>query len=366
MDGWLAMDNATLSDLIGGIYDCALDRSRWVPMLEHLAGVFRASNGTILRHGVQDVSFQYHWGTPPEWLQAYAERHSRIDPLLTIAWHFEVDEPITVERFMTAAELRQTQFYHDFLVPLNWFDFVAVILEKSATQSSTVGFTKPESAGPPDEEEKALIRRLAPHIRRATLFHAAMERDAARALDLVEALNLLRMPVLLIDAAGSCVELNAAAERFLADTDALHWDRRAIRARDPAKDVAFGGHPVSLGLDDADGRKFAVHVLPLTGGLRDRMGGHGRAVSAMFIQAVGDLQPLPGEVLVKLYGLTPAETRLIGLLARGHSVDETAAALGIARSTARTHLRRVFEKTGTARQTQLMKLVMSALPAPPA
>src|SRR5262245_14877934 len=101
------------------------------------------------------------------------------------------------------------------------------------------------------------------------LFYAVMERDAARALDLAEALDLLRMPLLLFDDSGLCVELNGAAERFLVETEVLRWDRRRNRARDPAADAAFGSQPISLDLDDTDGRKFAVHVLPLTGGLRD-------------------------------------------------------------------------------------------------
>jgi DNA-binding CsgD family transcriptional regulator len=73
-----------------------------------------------------------------------------------------------------------------------------------------------------------------------------------------------------------------------------------------------------------------------------------------------------GEVLVKLYGLTHAETRIIGLLASDLSLDAAAAALGISRTTARTHLKHIFEKTGTNRQSQLIKLVLSALPRPPA
>jgi DNA-binding CsgD family transcriptional regulator len=75
--------------------------------------------------------------------------------------------------------------------------------------------------------------------------------------------------------------------------------------------------------------------------------------------------PLPGEVLVKLYGLALAETRIIGLLASDLGLDAAAAALGIARTTARTHLKHIFEKTGTSRQSQLMNLVLSALPRPP-
>ncbi|MEJ0016047.1 MAG: hypothetical protein WDN25_05680 [Acetobacteraceae bacterium] len=369
------VDNETLSSLIGDVYQCALDKEHWISTLERLAGVFDASNGTILSHSVRDVSFQYHWGTPPESMKAYAETYARIDPLLTIGWHFDVDEPITVERFMAPDELRRTRFYREFLTPLNWFNFVAVILEKSATRTSTVGFTRSEAVGPPGDREAALIRLLAPHIRRATIFHGIVERDAARSQDLAAALDLLQTPVLLFDAAGTCIEANAAAERFLATTDALRWDNRRIRARERAVeseitaavavDAHQDGRSLSFAFAEGDGRKFAAHVLPLTGGLRDRMGGQRNAVSAMFLQTVGDLQPLPGEVLVKLYGLTPGETRLIGLLAADHSLDEAAAALGVARTTARTHLRHIFEKTGTRRQSQLMKLVLSALPRPP-
>ncbi len=38
-------------------------------------------------------------------------------------------------------------------------------------------------------------------------------------------------------------------------------------------------------------------------------------------------------------------------------VHESAEALGISEATARTHLRHLFEKTGTSRQAELIKLV---------
>ena len=124
-----------------------------------------------------------------------------------------------------------------------------------------------------------------------------------------------------------------------------------------------GEQSVSFALIQVDGRKFAAHIVPLAGRLRDRTGAR-HATVAMFVQAVGELQPLSGEVLGKLYGLTQAETRLIGLLATDLTLEEAAASLGVARTTARTHLRHIFDKTGTKRQSELMKLVLSALPPP--
>jgi DNA-binding CsgD family transcriptional regulator len=57
-----------------------------------------------------------------------------------------------------------------------------------------------------------------------------------------------------------------------------------------------------------------------------------------------------------LFELTPAEARVARGIAAGETLIGVAEALGILSSTARTHLHRVFEKTGTKRQAELVKL----------
>jgi DNA-binding CsgD family transcriptional regulator len=62
--------------------------------------------------------------------------------------------------------------------------------------------------------------------------------------------------------------------------------------------------------------------------------------------------------------LTPAEKRLLESLLSGRSLNESAAALGVAMTTAKTHLDNIFQKTGVNRQAELMRLAARA--APPA
>jgi DNA-binding CsgD family transcriptional regulator len=62
-----------------------------------------------------------------------------------------------------------------------------------------------------------------------------------------------------------------------------------------------------------------------------------------------------------LYGLTPTESRLADLLLEGIDVREMAVRLGITIETARFHLKRVLAKTGTRRQAELMRLMLSLL-----
>jgi DNA-binding CsgD family transcriptional regulator len=56
-------------------------------------------------------------------------------------------------------------------------------------------------------------------------------------------------------------------------------------------------------------------------------------------------------------GLTPAEERMLALIAEGLDTVIAAKRMGIAPTTARTHLQRLFTKTGTARQSELVRFV---------
>ena len=64
---------------------------------------------------------------------------------------------------------------------------------------------------------------------------------------------------------------------------------------------------------------------------------------------------------MRRYGITPAECRVLMLLTQGRSPYDTANALGCSEPMVRTHMQRLFAKTGTHGQPDLMRLAMSAL-----
>jgi DNA-binding CsgD family transcriptional regulator len=64
------------------------------------------------------------------------------------------------------------------------------------------------------------------------------------------------------------------------------------------------------------------------------------------------------DILRRLYALTPSEARVIERLLRGRSLDEIGAELGTSVHTTRTHLKRVFAKTGTGSQSELMRVIL--------
>ncbi|MGR8948362.1 MAG: response regulator [Gammaproteobacteria bacterium] len=60
------------------------------------------------------------------------------------------------------------------------------------------------------------------------------------------------------------------------------------------------------------------------------------------------------DILMRLYGLTKTEAKLVQLLVGGSMLDAAAQSLEISVNTARTHLKHVFHKTGINRQAELV------------
>lgn len=65
--------------------------------------------------------------------------------------------------------------------------------------------------------------------------------------------------------------------------------------------------------------------------------------------------------LCRLYGLSPTESRLTSLLVTGMPLPECARVMRIAEQTARGYLKQLFQKTGTRRQIDLVRLMLISL-----
>jgi DNA-binding CsgD family transcriptional regulator len=98
-------------------------------------------------------------------------------------------------------------------------------------------------------------------------------------------------------------------------------------------------------------------VLPLTSGARRCAGQRYAAVAAVVVRKAAIETPSPAEAVARSYGLTPSELRVMLASIEVGGVAQTADALGIGEATVKTHLHRVFGKTGASRQADLVRLV---------
>jgi DNA-binding CsgD family transcriptional regulator len=68
-------------------------------------------------------------------------------------------------------------------------------------------------------------------------------------------------------------------------------------------------------------------------------------------------------LIARAFRLTPMELRVMLAIVEAGSVPATAEALGISDNTVKSHLKRLYVKTGVNRQTDLVKL-MARLSSP--
>ena len=71
-------------------------------------------------------------------------------------------------------------------------------------------------------------------------------------------------------------------------------------------------------------------------------------------------QQVDTAMLEDLFGFTPAEARVASLLMKGCDIEDVSAQLYISKHTTRNHMRRLFSKTNTRRQSDLVHTLLGS------
>lgn len=106
-------------------------------------------------------------------------------------------------------------------------------------------------------------------------------------------------------------------------------------------------------------RPYRVLVAPFENG--GTVFGPKNAAVILMISDPETKPAIPAEALARLYNLTAAEARLAASFAETASLKDSAEALGITQGTARQYLKRIFQKTDTKSQAELMKLLLNQI-----
>ncbi len=222
-----------------------------------------------------------------------------------------------------------------------------------------------------DDGARGRMQLIIPHLRRAVLVGNAVDLRATEVATFADTLDGIGAGMFLVDESGRIAHSNTAGRALLAAGDILRAAGDRLAAVDTQADetlldifktagngdAAIGTKGVAVPMSARNGEHHVAHVLPLTSGARRRAGTAYAAIAAVFVHKAALATPSPPEVIAKAYSLTPSELRVLLAIVEVGGVPETAAALGIAETTVKFHLRRLFEKTGAKRQADLVKLV---------
>ena len=364
-------DREQLSALIGDIYDAVLDPSQQIDVIEKIASFSGGHSGGLLSKHSQGYSQHYCYiGADPDSLQSYSESYPKLDP--TTATHsYGVAQVVSATDVVPREEFRRGRFYREWARPHGWVDVASAVVEKSATSCTFLSVVRHEASGVVDDEMRRRMALVLPHVRRGYLIGKTINLGQAEAACFSDILDGLSAGMILVDGIGRVVHANAAGNAILGAADFLRTVHgrivasdaatnaafRAILAAADAGDAAIGVRGIALPLTTHDGERYVAHVLPLTSGVRRQAGLAFNAVAALFIRKAALEPSAAPDVIGRMYKLTPAELRVLLAIVDVGGVPEVAAAFGVASTTIKTHLNRLFEKTGVSRQADLVKLV---------
>lgn len=375
----MTSEASTLSELIGDIYDAALDPTLWTRALEHSCAFIGGSSALLhWRDVAAETSAALHqFNDDPHYTRLYFEKYWSMNPVFPAATFVEPGIIYTPTEIVSQAELVKTHFYKEWMKPQGIVGCVATNLEKGAASSTVLTIRRNEELGIVDGEMRHRAALIVPHFQRGASIGRLFDQTRATQAVLAETLENVEAGVFLVGPNGHIVFANAPG-RVILDEGTLLRERgnslaavvpeahrmlREIFVAAEGGDMSVGGRGMSIPLSTSPHGRWFAHVLPLTSGDRQRAGSLHSAVAAVFVRKTSPASPPPLEALAKLYRLTASEVRVLDAVMKVSGIRALADFLGLSQATVKTHLHNMFRKTGTARQSELVKLIAGFEPA---
>ncbi len=360
------LSNEKMSQLTDDIYDAALDGGQWIHVLEQLAQSFGASSAHLSEEDFAMTQGRLvSYGTDPAYAKSYADYYVSRNVLWKEMVRRSLYEVMTNRIVMPIEDLRRTEFYNDFLRPQDGEEILVGVALRQSDAAVNLTLWRPERLGAWEAKHMEAIAALTPHLRRALQVSRYLG-DLKVVGELAsEALHQFDQGIVVVGERTKVLFANRAAEALFAAGDGLSVELqrlRAARAVDTAVlheligNAAEKGIGGSLVISREERPSLIANVVPVRAG-RDR---HNVAQPSAII-LIRDLErptKLSLTAFARHFGLTPAQTALAQEMIKADGVAAAAKRLGISYATARTHLVQIFQKTGTCRQSELVRLAM--------
>jgi DNA-binding CsgD family transcriptional regulator/PAS domain-containing protein len=371
------MSTEQFSHLVGSIYDCALDPARWPDTLTRLREPLSFHNATLALQSLPSGALLLHVASGmderqlarmPEYAADIVELWGGVEALNS----YPLDEPVVLSAVRRFEDYAQNRYYLEWGKPQGVTDTLAVAMARDSGAIASLGLGRHVSAGPIGDHEIDAVRLLIPHLQRAIGISRLLDIKTIEARTFESTLDAVAAGIVLVDAALRVVHANTVADSMLSKGDPIASERGVLTlksrtaqealavavARGSEDEAQLGRRGFGIPARRADGAPAVLHVLPLKPGTV-RAGLSPSARAAIFVAPATMPRPAPEQALAALFDLTPSEARVFALIAAGNSVAKAARNLGVGQSTVKTHLLRLFTKTGTSRQAELIKLAAS-------
>jgi PAS domain-containing protein len=206
----------SVSSLIEDIYDAALDSSRWTAALEKTAEFIDAFAVSIVTQNrvEEPVQYEHHFGVDTHYQRLYEAKYSRSDPRNALSFFSEAGDVFSTFSVLPPRDMRETQFYEEYIAPQGITDNLRCVLERSP-----VTYFGAFRRGDSDRVAERALRRMrliVPHLKRAVRIGTAVSHGRSQTAALTDVLDRIRAGIFLLDAQRRIIHANERGHALLA------------------------------------------------------------------------------------------------------------------------------------------------------
>jgi DNA-binding CsgD family transcriptional regulator len=359
------MRKPELATIVAEIYDAVCDDGHWSEVVAQSSAALNAAAGAFFLFDKKAgrTPFFYGHNVSEESEREYKETYAPIDERIAFGDRNRHIRVFYDYLHTDEAGIDRSEYYDWIRRSVGCRYYISFVPQNDTTAACCFAMQRTPSAGHAQSAEIELLERLGPHLERALALRKKIDGLTLRASVGAQALDRADYGVIACDGEGRIVHASAAAQKLLAERDGigdpagrldalLPDDRQALRA---ALASPTGGGPLRIRRDPPKG-PLQVTVVPVSS--QFRLFGVLQPTRLVLIVDPGAPLSVSHRALRQAFGLTRMEARLAEALLTGQTIAEAARAFGIETSTARVHLHHLLRKTDTARQADLVRLLL--------
>lgn len=366
--------------VIEHVYAAALDRSVWPTAITAIQSYFSGSSAGLYLADLRNanISLVNLQGIAPDYVDTYVDRYLTDNPWsyvpeLQLPGRVRTDQSLD-QYYNEPGYYRRTSFFNEWMEPQDFIHTLGINLAVDRHIQTKVYVYRSRSTGPFHRGEIDAFDRLSRHLHNAVKVARRLSFEEARSRDTLEVIEHLKFGVVFLTERGRITHANRFAQELFDARDGLVAEEGTLGAahRDDATtlahtiraalDVAYGGNdepsPTTI-RRAARKRPLSVIALPMPRSLEAPFPTIRRAAVALIVTDPELDSAVPADTLRLRYNFSATEVRLAQSLSRGVPLREAADTAGLTYETARWYLKGMFQKTGTGRQADLVRLLLT-------
>lgn len=353
------------------IYEGVLEKPPWITLLKYLEQYFQQTSATLVirRPQVSDPGVTVYLYTDSNILEAFRRKGYKDSPFAELP----EKKVFTLSDRVTRLELKSLDFYQHFLKPCGISDLMGFdVHDKQSHIRLRLRLARMEGAPIFSQVDRERLASIIPMMDKALKLYSAYVHNSFIEELYDELLGEMDIASLIVNEKLEVISTNRQAQSILADKDGVFLRRNSLScltSEDQEKLTAVCHDLLSKASDFpqsvytksisirrvSSDTKWDVHVKTIA--QHDMVFDEDGPKLVLLMQG-SSLQDAPTQSrLIDMFGVTPAEAKLILQLLDGLTLTDAAQMLDISRNTARAQLSSIFSKTDVNRQTQLVRLV---------